>query len=65
MANIAAKYGKKCILISGNVILSEEEIASSGFASCHKTMLPDDTVEIAMKNAESRLSECVNRLDLR
>ncbi len=65
VASIAAKYGKKCILISGNVLLSEEEIASSGFESCHKTMLPNDTVEIAMKNAESRLSECVNRLDLR
>ena len=62
VANIAAKYGKPCILVSGNVLLSEDEIASSGFASCHKTMLPDDTVEIAMKNAEARLTECVKNL---
>ncbi len=63
VASIAAKYGKKCILISGNVLLSEEEIALSGFESCHKTMLPDDTVESAMKNAESRLAECVRNLN--
>ena len=63
VANVAARYGKKCILISGNVLLSEEEISSSGFESCHKTMLPDDTVETAMKNAESRLAECVRSLN--
>lgn len=62
VANIAAKHGKPCILISGNVLLSEEEISSSGFASCHKTMHPDDTVDIAMKNAESRLAELVSSL---
>ncbi len=62
VANIAAKYGKSCVLISGNVLLSEAEISSSGFASCHKTMLSDDTVEDSMKNAESRLSELVKGL---
>lgn len=64
VAELSAKHGKPCVLISGNVLLSEEEIASSGFVACFKTMLSDDTVDEAIKNAESRLSKLSKKLDL-
>ena len=63
VAKISAKYNKPCILISGNVLLTDEEISSSCFYKCYKTMLPEDTVDTAMKNAENRLAELVKGLD--
>lgn len=62
VANLSAKYGKKCILISGNVLLTDDEIKNSGFEACYKTMLPTDTVETAMANAKERLAELVKGL---
>jgi len=63
VAKVSSKYNKLCILISGNVLLSEEEISSSCFYKCYKTMLPDDSVDTAMQNARLRLAELVKSLE--
>lgn len=64
VANLASKYGKKCVLISGNILLTDKELINCGFTEFYKTIKKNDTVDIAMKNAEARLAECIKNLNL-
>lgn len=63
IAETAKKYGKKCILISGSVSLSAEELKNCGFDAAYTTMKESDTVASAMENAAQRLAESSRSID--
>lgn len=60
MAELAKKHGKKCVLLSGGITCTQEELKNH-FYYAAQTMLPDDTLEEAMANAEARLFEAAKK----
>ncbi len=60
MAELAKKHGKKCVLLSGGITCTREELKNH-FYYAEQTMLPDDTLEEAMANAEARLFEAAKK----
>ena len=60
MAELAKKHGKKCVLLSGGITCTESELKKY-FYYAAQTMLPTDTLEEAMANAEARLYEAAEK----
>lgn len=60
MAMLSKKHGKKCVLLSGGITCTESELKNH-FYYAAQTMLPDDTLEEAMANAEARLYEAAEK----
>lgn len=64
VSELAAKHGKRCILISGRILLDDRELDSAGFDLCYGTARAEDSEDGIIKNAELRLAETAAEIEL-